>query len=650
MAKTERILAIDVGAAALKVGEFEATPDGGMCLMQYTYHEYDETLTDKSRSQEVAGVLRQIIQEKGYQARKAIIGLSGQFAIVRFVKLPPMMKTERIRQMVEYEVRQNIHFPIEEATWDYQLFTREDSAEVDAILAMVRNEIVEEIIKTLDKEKIKAILTDVSMVACYNAARINYIGDENCELIIDIGGCNTNLIFVDGNNFFSRSVPIGGYTITQQISKDFGVSMAQAEEIKRRHAFVSLGGNYAEAPSEVAAKVSKIVRNVMTRLHTEIVRSINAYRSIQQGRKPVRAYLTGGSSTMMYTDNFFVEKLQMEVVYLNPFQAIVLDDSINRESFQEVAHMFAGVIGLGMRHFISCPVELSLVPESQRLQSDFSHRKPWLMAAASILSLLPLLYWGGEMSRLGGIHAINEKLGRILSANKKTESDIKGQLDKAAKSKSDLTEVMALVQERGKLNNVYRELAKANMPYIWVNRMDPLEDSVKEINAPELTPGGGGGGGMSIGGEAAPGTEKKVVVKGFLLQGYYLDGLTEEKVVPIADAAAAGGAAAPAPAPAPDAGAPADAAAAGAPTGPVRRLGLLDQYCQRLCECTPVDPDPKYTGLVGSGVVQGKCKNLWFFKIQVKLKDADAINLSRYSASASQSEKDGAGGRMGGPF
>ena len=130
-------------------------------------------------------------------------------------------------------------------------------------------------------------------------------------MVLSIGSRCSNLIFADGDLFFSRNIPIAGYAISQQISKEFGIGIDEAEELKQRHGFVALGGAYEEPESEVAATISKIVRNVMTRLHGEVSRSINIYRSQQKGNKPIKLYLAGGSSTMAFTETFFQDKLRL---------------------------------------------------------------------------------------------------------------------------------------------------------------------------------------------------------------------------------------------------------------------------------------------------------------------------------------------------
>ena len=170
------------------------------------------------------------------------------------------------------------------------------------------------------------------------------VGEENCEMILNIGGRCSTLIFIDQGSYFERTLAIAGNTITQQISKEFGVSLKEAEDLKRRHGFVALGGAYEDPDSEVAAIISKIIRNVMTRLHGEINRSINLYRAQQKGRKPEKLYLAGGSSVMTYTPRFFSEKLKIPVEYLNPFQITAIADDVDKDALSEVAHVFSEVI------------------------------------------------------------------------------------------------------------------------------------------------------------------------------------------------------------------------------------------------------------------------------------------------------------------
>src|SRR5690606_25181749 len=155
--------------------------------------------------------------------------------------------------------RQNVPFPMEEVIWDYQLIGS-DEEELEVMFAVIKNDIVDGVIRAVTDLDLQPELVDFAPAALYNAARANYVGEEECAMLLDIGGRCTNLLFLDGERFFARAIPIAGFTITQQIAKEFGISTDEAEILKRRHGFVALGGAYEEPESEVAATISKIIR------------------------------------------------------------------------------------------------------------------------------------------------------------------------------------------------------------------------------------------------------------------------------------------------------------------------------------------------------------------------------------------------------
>ena len=398
MPANEFLLCIDIGGDSIKAAEFSYSPTGDMVLEKFAFSEYGKELNGEEDNFPVfATALSDIVSKSGFSAKKVSITISGQNSYIKFVKVPAMVNDEKkIKQIIEFEAKNAIPFSMDEVVWDSQLISSsDDSGEIEAMFVIVKNEEIDKITRILESLGKEIVLIEVAPTACYNAARANGVGDTDCEMSLNIGGRCSTLIFIDNGRFFVRIIPIAGHSVTLQISKEFGISYNEAEELKRRHGFVALGGAYEEPDSEVAATVSKIIRNVMTRLHGEVNRSINVYRSQQKGRKPEKLYLAGGSSVMAYTPRFFAEKLRIPVEYLNPFQNIAIAPALDKESLANLAHMFSETIGLAVRHATACPIEVSLVPESMRKLNDFKLKKPYLYAsAASLLLCLLVTLWG----------------------------------------------------------------------------------------------------------------------------------------------------------------------------------------------------------------------------------------------------------------
>ena len=490
--------------------------------------------------------LREVIVTNHFDAKQVNLSLSGQNALIPFIKIPSMSTDpEKIRELVTYEAKSRIPYPLEEVVWDYQLIENPDGGdEIDAMLVSIKNEDVLKITDVLESAGKKVRIIEVSPTALYNSARANGIGSTQCEMILNIGGKSSTLVFLDGPRFFIRSIPVAGNTITQQIAKEFNMSFTEADEIKRRHGFVALGGAYEDPESDMAATVSKIVRNVMTRLHGEINRSINVYRATQHGRKPEKLYLAGGSSVMAFTPRFFIEKLRIPVDYFNPFQVITVCEDIDRESIAGLSHLYGETIGLALRHFRSTPIEISLIPERVRKQNAMRMKRPYFFASAiALLVYLGITFWALN-SQEDVIKSKDTLLGRAVEIKQNTKQRVDREKSMLAASTQKYKEAMSIIEKRDSFFTILNEVQNVIPPDMWLTDIrfsaEPIHTNVQSGSANassrRTTRGGRRARNVSAGGDsAAKASEMKWVnVTGYLvcseseLPMYRLGNLTNE--------------------------------------------------------------------------------------------------------------------------
>ncbi|NQZ60130.1 MAG: pilus assembly protein PilM [Lentisphaeraceae bacterium] len=274
--------------------------------------------------------------------------------------------------------------------------------------------------------------------------------------------------------------------MSQQIAKEFGIGVDEAEELKQRHGFVALGGAYEEPESEVAATISKIVRNVMTRLHGEINRSINIYRSQQKGNKPTKLYLAGGSSIMAYTESFFENKLRLDVEYLNAFQGIRLGDQVDRQELAERAHQFSEVIGIALRVSV-CPVEISLISEKDKEKESFRGKKPYYYFSALIAILIPLVFLAASQKQ-GREYTkeIDEKNGMIKRMKRHLT-----RIEKAKQEKKKLQLQIHHIKDLESARSQHVEILSAIEKYapkgLWITKIEPIKGDMKAHVANEAS-------------------------------------------------------------------------------------------------------------------------------------------------------------------
>lgn len=392
MLNKKSILVVDFGAANLKLAEFDLTEAGGLSLRQYGFKSLGQDgIQEATREVALVKGLGELLSEKSYGSRNVNISAPGYHTFSKFVKLPPV-DTSKVTQIIQYEAQQNVPFPLEEVVWDYQILGAAASGELEVLLVAIKSDIVEGVFRTAEKAGLRLQLVDVSPAALCNAFRYNYGDLEGCTMLLDIGAKTSNLLFFEKGNVYSRGINIGANSITQDFAKESKLGWDEAERIKIEEGFVSLGGAYEEPDNPNQAAISKIARQVLTRLHIQVNQTIQFYRGQQGGSPPDRLFLSGGATSMPYTAQFFSEKLNLPVEYFNPLRNLQIDPELPREELAKVAHSLGEVVGLGLRNLAHCPVELNLMPKSSLKRQEFNQKKPYIVASVFCLILMVFAY------------------------------------------------------------------------------------------------------------------------------------------------------------------------------------------------------------------------------------------------------------------
>lgn len=488
MRASERILTLDIGSSKVVLAEFGAGRSGNPELLNYGVGRIaSEPGNEADVSAFVVSMIRDLMRERGIRPAPLYMTISGQAVFPRYVKLPPVPR-DKLLQIINYEAEQNVPFPIEEVVWDYQLIAGDDAGEgmaqeLNVMLVAVKIESVVALTDCVQAAGLDPEIVDVAPMALYNTVRFNYPELEGCTMVLDIGARSSNLIFVEGRRIFSRSIPVAGNAITTEIAKEFEVSFKEAEELKLKHGFVAFGGVYAGPDSEVADRVSKIVRNVITRLHAEVNRSVNFYRGQQGGSAPARVLLCGGSSIIPHTDTFFREKMRVPVEHINPFQNVRVGARVNPETLNREFHLLGEVTGLALRRALVCPVEVNLMPPAIRRRKQFRRRQPFFALSAVGVILILLCWW----FYVGGMRTVREDMQARVTRRSDDLRRIEGNLVKAADARKEaegrLARVNGVVQSRTQwlriLGNIYDCLSDG----MWVTAVEPVEQdgSIAEL-------------------------------------------------------------------------------------------------------------------------------------------------------------------------
>ncbi len=477
MAASKRVLALNVGASKMALAEFQLK-DGQMPeLVNYGVAELGaEQDGETDLTPYIVSGISDIMRDCGIKPAPLLMSLSGQSVFPRYVRLPAVAK-DKIQQMVRYEAEQNVPFPIDEVVWDYQLVGEAESGEQNAMIVAVKTENVVQLTDCAEAAGLEPEIVDVAPLALYNCVRHNYPDADGCTMVLDIGARSTNLVFIEEGRVFSRSIPVAGNAITNELAKNLNLGFKEAELVKRQHAIVALGGVYSMSDDEMTERVSKVVRNVVTRLHAEINRSISFYRSQQNGAPPARVLLTGGTATIPNMDTFFREKLKIDVDYLNPFVNVTVGGSVNPDQAGADFYQLAEITGLALRRAGKCPMEINLIPPKLVERRAFKARLPWF-GVAGVAFVAAIAFLPVQSAHKAGLY---ERQAEMAAEKAEGLSKVKKAQDRAGdglrKAEEEADGLKAIVERRTAWIRILDAVRKCLDDGEWLTGIEPVKDA-----------------------------------------------------------------------------------------------------------------------------------------------------------------------------
>ena len=486
MADKKSYTGLSLGSQNVSSAVFGTSASGGLVLQNYHSVELlADPAADSQRPAQLGAALKQTsaaLKLKGAEVRYSI---SSMPVFIRSVGLPPL-DIDQVDQIVEFEAQQNVPFPISQGVWGYQLMGDHDDPEVEVMLAAIKSDELAEIDDVVAASGLKTIAAEVAPMALFNAFRYNYADVDDVTLLIDVGARTTNLVYVEDNKAFVRNIKIGGAEITKAIAKEFGVSFEEAEQRKIADGFVALGGPYADHEDPVIAGISKVIRNTLTRLHSEIMRTTNFYRSQQGGSAPQIGLLCGGTAGLPYIRDFFAEKLNIPIDHFNGLRNVELGRGANAEEVSARAHCMGELVGGALREAGRAPLELDLVPESVQQAALVSAKKPFLWVATFVLALA-----------LAGVGMFYKRATELTDEKAADRAKIAMDLERYDKkidvAKDELDDLnfrkdpyVRAAFERGYWLGIFKDLNdRMESDRLWITVLEPLSKGQSVIDSPD---------------------------------------------------------------------------------------------------------------------------------------------------------------------
>lgn len=482
MADYKTTVALEIGSQSVTMGVF--TPAGrGFALSRYARRDILlDPVEEGMRMDYVGSAIAEMVQElkvRGSEVRNVV---SGQQVFMRFIKLPAI-DIDNIAEQVGFEAQQHIPFPLEDIIYSYQELADREEGEREVLLVAIKKDVLDNLNSQVEAGPLKTRSVDCAITSLYNAFRANYDEDEPV-MLLDIGAKTTDIIFAEDGRFFTRSVTAAGAFITNSIAREFSLSFREAEQLKIEDGVVSLGNGYTDSMGEQEAALATTIRTAMSRLSSEVQRTINHYRAQYKGNPPTKAYICGGGARLPFALEFLQSALNIPVEYLNPVEVLSVGPKVDEAELEQDAICLGPIVGAAITGSGTGEFNIDLVPTS--VGKDRAEKKLLpMVAVAGVMAVAgAAAYAGVTTMNANESAAVLAKASRVDAAVSQVNDQITNVQQKYDREMAQINKFADLYAMRAAYIDVLKQLSrKAASIKFWINEFSPLINYDVEANS-----------------------------------------------------------------------------------------------------------------------------------------------------------------------
>ncbi|HOV21109.1 MAG TPA: pilus assembly protein PilM [bacterium] len=420
-----RKFAVDFGTTKIRIADFENRGNKIYCnfYQEIPIPYYSPEERENFLKKEAKGIL-----DKN-KIKTVIVSLPGRGLLLRQLNIPKV-PPKKLKDILKYEVQQQIPFPLEVVEWKYQILG-EEGVNLNILLSAIKKELVNEYIGNITGFGIDPVFLDTDLFAVYNAFRYSpFYNEDKCTAILEIGETSSNFIILYRKMVLMRSLTISGSTITSSIMETEGISYKEAENKK------------IEMGMQLPACISSIES-----LNTEIQNSVDYWRFTQKGPEVSELYICGKTSLLNGFKESIQEKSKIKTEYFSPLSTIEINPKY--ENLRENEVELAVLTGIALRNAGISFINIDMLPEEIKRVREFKLNRLYIYVSiilAGLISITPVLFLNQDKAMLKGILSDIEI---SLSQYEKYEKDVNKLQNEIKETKEKCETISGLISKKG---------------------------------------------------------------------------------------------------------------------------------------------------------------------------------------------------------
>lgn len=309
------ILGVDIGVGSIKIVSLSKVEN------RLVLDVIGETKTpqvdwvrgaDKGKAiEEIARTVRTLLLDLKVKSKQAVVCLPEEEVISRLISLPALKESE-IRDALKFEAETFVPYPLDQVSIDYEIVNTDETGKLTLFVIAAKNDLIQTYIKLFKSIGLDLVALETPSVAFKRLLDVS-VSSTGGIILVDLGDKYSDIISVNkGNVYLTRSIGVGGESITRAISLGLGLDMQSAEEYKKA---------YGLKENDLEGKIRNAIYPVFTSISEEIRKAIALF-SESQGTLVNLLVLSGGGANLPGFAEELTKILGVEVQVIQPFLKI----------------------------------------------------------------------------------------------------------------------------------------------------------------------------------------------------------------------------------------------------------------------------------------------------------------------------------------
>ncbi|MCK5225601.1 MAG: pilus assembly protein PilM [Planctomycetes bacterium] len=336
-------IGLDIGHDSIKMIQLTAS-GGRIGVLAADKVKIDSGLNNdtEQRRDFVVSTVEQMLDKGGFRGKGVVSCLANDELKITSLRLP-QTDDDKTQMALEKEVSQRFGLDPDKDTIKYMLagnVKQADEVKNELILFATDSDTIKNHIGLLEQVQLRPVAIDTipcALFRSFNRSLRRQEDMENTVVFMDVGSHFTTVVFGRGEQIcFIKQIPIGGEKFNLEIASKLGVTVEEAEILRRKlrkERAVSSTAGSGELQNEQAnfddgqwldASMRQVVVDALTSVSEELAKEISLcfryYTVTFRGKRVERAVFAGGQAYENILLNVLKRQLTVDIELAQPLR------------------------------------------------------------------------------------------------------------------------------------------------------------------------------------------------------------------------------------------------------------------------------------------------------------------------------------------